>query len=156
MAYIQDTYYLGDYIATEIKFIGRNGAKGERRAKKIKATPEQMARQNQWTREKKEKYLILANFRTGDVWVTLKYPRGTRPDSTNRTGTTYRETASGHSTEGTGDYNADSSGTDKRGNTDGIGTGTGTDAVSAGADFVCYTACGTACTGTGVSTAKDC
>ena len=34
MAYIQDTYYLGDYIATEIKFIGRNGAKGERRAKK--------------------------------------------------------------------------------------------------------------------------
>lgn len=53
MAYIQDTYYLGDYIATEIKFIGRNGAKGERRAKKIKATPEQMARQNQWTREKK-------------------------------------------------------------------------------------------------------
>lgn len=30
MAYIQDTYYLGDYIATEIKFIGRNGAKGER------------------------------------------------------------------------------------------------------------------------------
>lgn len=46
MAYIQDTYYLGDYIATEIKFIGRNGAKGERRAKKIKATPEQMARQN--------------------------------------------------------------------------------------------------------------
>lgn len=29
MAYIQDTYYLGDYIATEIKFIGRNGAKGE-------------------------------------------------------------------------------------------------------------------------------
>ena len=32
MAYIQDTYYLGDYIATEIKFIGRNGAKGERRA----------------------------------------------------------------------------------------------------------------------------
>lgn len=81
MAYIQDTYYLGDYIATEIKFIGRNGAKGERRAKKIKATPEQMARQNQWTREKKEKYLILANFRTGDVWVTLKYPRGTRPDA---------------------------------------------------------------------------
>lgn len=50
MAYIQDTYYLGDYIATEIKFIGRNGAKGERRAKKIKATPEQMAKNRRSSR----------------------------------------------------------------------------------------------------------
>ena len=45
MAYIKDTYELGEYMAYEYKFVGRNGAKGEKREKRRKATPEQMARQ---------------------------------------------------------------------------------------------------------------
>lgn len=80
MAYIKDTYELGEYMAYEYKFVGRNGAKGEKREKRRKATPEQMARQNQWTRQKKMTYTIRANFKSGDSWITLKYPRGTKPD----------------------------------------------------------------------------
>lgn len=79
MAYIKDTYELGEYMAYEYKFVGRNGAKGEKREKRRKATPEQMARQNQWTRQKKMTYTIRANFKSGDSWITLKYPRGTKP-----------------------------------------------------------------------------
>ena len=30
MAYIKDTYELGEYMAYEYKFVGRNGAKGEK------------------------------------------------------------------------------------------------------------------------------
>lgn len=81
MAYTQYTFDLGEYTAYEIKFVGRNGAKGEKRAKRQKATPEQMSRQNQWNKEKNTRYVILANFHTGDAWTTLKYPRGTRPDA---------------------------------------------------------------------------
>lgn len=73
-------YELGEYMAYEYKFVGRNGAKGEKREKRRKATPEQMARQNQWTRQKKMTYTIRANFKSGDSWITLKYPRGTKPD----------------------------------------------------------------------------
>lgn len=72
MAYTQYTFYLGEYTAYEIKFVGRN------RAKRDKVTPEQVKRQNQWL---KIKYVIIANFNTGDSWTTLKYPRGTRPDA---------------------------------------------------------------------------
>lgn len=81
MAYTQYTFDLGEYTAYEIKFVGRNGAKGEKRAKRQKATPEQMSRQNQWNKEKNIRYVILANFHTGDAWTTLKYPRGTRPNA---------------------------------------------------------------------------
>ena len=52
-----------------------------KRAKRDKATPEQVKRQNQWLKEKKIKYVIIANFNTGDSWTTLKYQRGTRPDA---------------------------------------------------------------------------
>ena len=81
MAYTQYTFDLGEYTAYEIKFVGRNGAKGEKRAKRDKATPEQVKRQNQWLKEKKIKYVIIANFNTGDSWTPLKYPRGPRPDA---------------------------------------------------------------------------
>ena len=42
MAYVVDTYDLGDAIEHEHKFAGEYGAKGEKRAPKKKATPEQM------------------------------------------------------------------------------------------------------------------
>lgn len=73
-----DIYDFYDSIESEYKFPGRYGAKGEKRAKRKKATPEQVKRQNQWRRETKVRRLIKANFRPGDLWETLKYPKGTR------------------------------------------------------------------------------
>ena len=77
MIYISKyTFY--DSVEYEYKFAGNYGAKGEKRAKRRKATPEQMKRQNQWIKETKVRRLIKANFRPGDLWETLKYPKGTR------------------------------------------------------------------------------
>lgn len=79
MAYIRDVWRFSDSIEYEYKFVGRYGAKGEKRTEKVKPTPEQMERQNQLQREKKVRRLIKANFEQGDYWVTLKYPKGARP-----------------------------------------------------------------------------
>ena len=54
------------------------GAKGENREEKKKATPEQVAKQNQMNREKRMRRLLKKNFKRGDWWITLKYPQGTR------------------------------------------------------------------------------
>lgn len=62
----------------EYKFAGKYGAKGEKQQKKKKATPEQVKKQNQINREKKMRRLIKGNFREADIWVCLKYPKGTR------------------------------------------------------------------------------
>lgn len=78
MAYEQKVYRLGESIETEYSFMGNYGARGEKRAPRKKATPEQMARQNQWNRQKTVRRLIKANFRPFDLWCTLKYPAGTR------------------------------------------------------------------------------
>ena len=54
MAHRHDVYRYGPgekYIEHEIKCAGRYGAKGEKRAQKKKATPEQIKKQNQWNRE---------------------------------------------------------------------------------------------------------
>lgn len=79
MAYIRDVWRFPDSNEYEYKFAGNYGAKGEKRNPKHKATPEQIARQNQLNREKKVRRLIKANFTNEDFWVTLKYPRGARP-----------------------------------------------------------------------------
>lgn len=80
MAYVRDIWRFKDSIEYEFKFLGRYGAKGEKRAERAKPTPEQMARQNQLNREKKVRRLIKANFTEKDYWLTLKYPKGERPD----------------------------------------------------------------------------
>lgn len=71
-------YTFCDSNEYEYKFAGNYGAKGEKRAKRKKATPEQVKRQNQWIKETKVRRLIKVNFRPGDLWETLKYPQGTR------------------------------------------------------------------------------
>lgn len=76
--YIQDKWIIKDSIEYEIKYSGKYGAKGEKRAKRKKATPEVIKRQNQINREKRMRRLIKANFEEGDLWITLKYPKGTR------------------------------------------------------------------------------
>lgn len=76
--YVIDTWRFKETNEYEIKYAGNYGAKGERRQKRTKATPEQIKKQNQRNREKRMRRLIEANFEEGDLWVTLKYPKGTR------------------------------------------------------------------------------
>lgn len=78
MAYWLDTFTFPNSIEYEFKFAGKYGAKGEKRQAKKKATLEQIKRQNQLNREIKVRRLIKANFFPEDLWVTLKYPAGTR------------------------------------------------------------------------------
>ena len=44
----------------------------------FRSTPEQMAKQNQINKENRIRRLIKANFYPSDLWVTLKYQKGTR------------------------------------------------------------------------------
>lgn len=78
MAHRHDKYIFPGSIEHEYKYMGRYGAKGEKREVKHQATKEQIAKQNQWNREKWMRRLIKANFSEDDYWITLKYPKGTR------------------------------------------------------------------------------
>lgn len=78
MAYWIDTWPSPYALEHEIKYAGKYGAKGEKRAKRKKPTPEQIRKQNQRNKEKTVARLIRANFEEGDLWCTLKYPKGTR------------------------------------------------------------------------------
>lgn len=77
--YWKDVWRFLNSNEIEIKYPGKYGAKGEKRAKRKKATPEQIKKQNQTNREKKLRRLIKANFVPYDLWCTLKYPKGVRP-----------------------------------------------------------------------------
>lgn len=78
MAYIIDTYRFPKSIEYEIKWEGNYGAKGEKRAAKVKATPEQIKKQNQKHKEIYTKRMMKLNFSKGDYWNTFLYPKGTR------------------------------------------------------------------------------
>lgn len=78
MAYIRDEYTFTDSIEVEIKWAGNYGARGEKRAPRKKATPEQIAKRNQFNKEVKYRRLVKANFKKGDLWLTFTYPKGTR------------------------------------------------------------------------------
>lgn len=83
MAYDLITYRYPDknnpkYIEYEFHYAGNYGARGERRAKKQKRTPEAVKKQNQKLRERKVARLLRCNFREHDYWITIKYSKGTR------------------------------------------------------------------------------
>ena len=78
MAYLVDIYRFKNSIEYEFKWAGNYGAKGEKRAKKTKASPDQIKKQNQRKKEKYSKRLLKLNFDKGDLWCTLLYPKGTR------------------------------------------------------------------------------
>lgn len=78
MAYEEHIYEFADSIEYEYKYAGNYGAKGEKRAKRQKPTPEQVRKQNQRNKEKKMRRVIKANFVPYDIWGCLKYPKGTR------------------------------------------------------------------------------
>lgn len=81
MAHRHEVYTYGPgekYIEHEFKCKGKFGAKGEIRGQRKKATPEQMKKQNKWKKEKLILRLLRANFSSEDLWVTLKFPAGTK------------------------------------------------------------------------------
>lgn len=73
-------YRLGDSNEYEYKFAGNYGAKGEKRAKREKPTPEQIKKQNQRNKENRVRRTMKLNFGENDYWITLKYPAGTKLD----------------------------------------------------------------------------
>lgn len=73
-----DIWKFKNHIEYEYKYAGKYGAKGEKREKRKKPTPEQVKLQNQWLREKKMRRVLAANFEEDDYWICLKYPKGTR------------------------------------------------------------------------------
>ncbi len=69
------TPYFNDH---EYNWKGKYGAKGEKRKKKKKPTPEQIRENNQRNREKYVQRTIALNFIPKDLWVCCKYPKGIR------------------------------------------------------------------------------
>lgn len=78
MAYIQATFEFTDSNDVNITYKGNYGAKGEKRSPRRKATSLQIEKQNQKNRENRVRRLINQNFTTEDLWITLKYPKGTK------------------------------------------------------------------------------
>ena len=78
MAYWHDIYRFDNSIEHELKFAGKWGAKGEKRQKKKKLTPEQVAKNNQRAKETRMRRTMKANFHPKDLWCCCKYPAGVR------------------------------------------------------------------------------
>lgn len=74
--YIRWIWDCGNTREVEEKHTGRYGARGQKRQKRRKATPEEIAKQNQWKRERDVRRLIKWNFGIGDYWFTLTYKKG--------------------------------------------------------------------------------
>ena len=68
--YIRQRWDCGDTVEIEEKHTGKYGARGQTRQKRRKATPEEIAKHNQWKRERDVRRLIKWNFRERDYWIT--------------------------------------------------------------------------------------
>lgn len=77
--YIRDTWDCGDSLEIEEKHTGRYGARGQKRQERKEPTPEDIARQNQWRKERDIRRLIKWNFSEKDYWITITYRKGDRP-----------------------------------------------------------------------------
>lgn len=78
-AYIRQWWDFGDTIEVEEKHTGRYGAKGQKREKREKPSPEVIQRQNQWKRVRDLRRLIKWNWKPYDYWMTITYRKGDRP-----------------------------------------------------------------------------
>lgn len=78
MAYRKKIYRSDNYIEYEIRHKGKYGAKGEKRAPRKKATPEQIKNQNLRNKINRIRRTLQLNFYPNDIWLTIKYPKGTR------------------------------------------------------------------------------
>ena len=61
MPYIKSVYHLRESNKFEYRFAGAYGKSGEKKAR-TNPSPEQIKRQNQWTRQRKFEYIIEDNF----------------------------------------------------------------------------------------------
>ena len=80
MSYCKRIVKAGSVIDVIEYHTARYGAPGQKREKRRKATPEEMAKANQRNKERQCWYLILANFMTGDYFLTLTYREQERPE----------------------------------------------------------------------------
>ena len=78
MAYSEYIYRSPWGIEHVYTYAGKRGGRGEKRAERTKATPDQIRRQNHRNKVNYIRRTIQLNFRQGDLWLTLKYPKGTR------------------------------------------------------------------------------
>ena len=73
MAYWLDIYRFRNSNEYEIKWASRYGAKGEKRCKREKPTPEQVKKQNQINRQNFVRRKIKLNFEENDYWLTFTF-----------------------------------------------------------------------------------
>lgn len=79
--YLKRTLVYGNRIEVRKYHTSKYGAKGEKRSKRTKPTPEQVKAYNERQAIKKLTRLIIGNFTRGDVHLTLTYTREQRPDA---------------------------------------------------------------------------
>ena len=79
MAFKMVLYEFENVIEVEEYLDGRYGAPGQKRAEKKKATPEEIARVNQWNKSKKARHRLRTYFKVNDYFVTLTYRKEKRP-----------------------------------------------------------------------------
>lgn len=73
MAYWRDIYRFRDSNEYEIKWAGNYGAKGEKRSRRTKATPEQVKKQNRINKTNYVRRKIKLNFEANDYWLTFTF-----------------------------------------------------------------------------------
>ncbi len=74
-------YHFRKSIEVEEYVDGRFGAKGKKRKEKVKATPEQVEKQNRLNKSKRIRRRIKNNFSEGDYYLTLTFKKENRPES---------------------------------------------------------------------------
>lgn len=81
MAFKRILYEFENVIEVEEYLDGRYGAPGQKRAERKKATPNDIARVNQWNKSKKARHRLRKYFNVNDYFITLTYRPKDRPKS---------------------------------------------------------------------------
>lgn len=77
--YKRQVWEFGWCMGLEEKHNGNYGARGQKRQKRRKPSKEEIAKHNQWKRERDVRRLIKWNFDKNDYWMTITYEKGVRP-----------------------------------------------------------------------------
>lgn len=79
MSYTGNRRHFKNAIEVEEYHTARYGAPGHKRAKRRKATPEEIEKINQYNREKLARWKLRANFNVHDYFTDLTYRKDERP-----------------------------------------------------------------------------
>lgn len=79
MSYTGNRRHFKNAIEVEEYHTARYGAPGQKRAKRRKATPEEIEKINQYNREKLARWKLRANFNVHDYFTDLTYRKDERP-----------------------------------------------------------------------------